>query len=294
MPSSIARCPTCWGPLSRHPLYPLPALDPCEEEVWGVIRTDDLGRVPRWDGTLAHQDVARSLQPHQGLAVVAHLARALARLHARGIVHRAVCPANLAWYGGGSWILVDPQSTAATDAEPGGLSPDLVGYAPPEVLARAERWGTYADVWGLGCVALDLVLAPGYGGGGQGPFSRAADWSPMGSPRATRQLRRILAVLGVSRDLPDLAGFAPRYVSRALGGRSPSACVEVALRTLLGTASPSALEEARARLAVLAPVLDATLQVDWRLRASAHRLLKEVIPHAPHLHARVPRACACL
>lgn len=102
-------------------------------------------------------------------AVVAHqIARALADLHAIGIVHRDIKPANVLMDQHGRPVLVDfgvACDLAATRRSGDALSPCTLRFMPPEYLA-GERSGAVdprADVYALGATLYELVtLAPAF------------------------------------------------------------------------------------------------------------------------------------
>jgi len=245
------RCAVCGAPYTRVDQYSALVVDPPEGAEAYFVTCLQEGDVPRWDARLS--DLCASLSPHETLGAVYQVARALGELHRSGYVHRDLSTENVLAYGHGLLVgnfgSVRPAEEAYTDLRRLRASP---WAAPPELLQAngTVLWTPAADVWSLGCVALEMVLLGRTLGR---PFSRAS--SPSRSLRA--HLANIHAVLGA----PSGGGGV-----RRLGHLTPSQCVRRMLRTLLGSCSESLLAEARRRLDFLSGVLDMTLQTDPRLR----------------------------
>jgi len=87
------------------------------------------------------------------------LLSALAHIHACGLVHRDVKPANCLVAPDGRLKLADFGLTRPLD-ERGDMSHQVCTrwYRPPELLYGARRYGCGVDVWGAGCVVAELLL----------------------------------------------------------------------------------------------------------------------------------------
>lgn len=147
-------------------------------------------------------EFSESLDHREALELVADVADALATIHAAGIVHRDVKPAN---------ILISergPKLTdfgVALDDDTGRLTtPGTVfatpRYAPPEQLA-GETVTPAGDVFSLGAVLYELIT-------GEAPFGgdRSLPPSPVGDEALDRLLARVLAP--EPRHRPTAAEFA--------------------------------------------------------------------------------------
>ncbi len=156
----------------------------------GVVRPRGLVETPEGPGLAMDRAPGRRLSalvldpplpPAAGLAVVARVAEALAAVHAAGLVHGDLKPAN---------ILVDdalqPTLVDFGTARPGGRlgSPGSPGYLAPEHRPDREVPGRpAADVYALGVVLAELLhgepaAAPGAASPG-GPLDHPAapgDW----------------------------------------------------------------------------------------------------------------------
>lgn len=100
-------------------------------------------------GRLPFDAVARALAP---------VARALARLHAGGILHRDVKPANVVKRRDGRGTLIDlGLARLPGESEEPGRSAGTPSYMAPEHLRGGDRVGPAADVFSLGVTLWELL-----------------------------------------------------------------------------------------------------------------------------------------
>jgi|KBSMisStaDraftv2_1062788.scaffolds.fasta_scaffold24068_5 serine/threonine protein kinase len=166
----------------------------------------------------------RPLHPRRAVEIALELTDALTALHAAGIAHGDVRPANVVINAKGHAKLIDSGLAAFTDAGAlrssagarlGGLPADSVAileYLSPEE-ALGEKTDTRADLFSLGCVLYEMLT-------GKAPFDRP-------TPDAT-----VLAVLRSQPPAPsasmatipaELDLIATRALAKSLERRYPTA-----------------------------------------------------------------------
>ncbi|MCB9540794.1 MAG: protein kinase [Myxococcales bacterium] len=111
--------------------------------------------------TLAHHLAWGPLRPDDVLHILVCAARALRRLHAVGVLHRDVCPANLLWAPRtGAVELIDLDR--ALERETPAAAPELAGpptYRAPELCGIAHAPAdARADLYALGVTAWQLLV----------------------------------------------------------------------------------------------------------------------------------------
>jgi serine/threonine protein kinase len=165
-----------------------------------------------------------ALDPPTTALVCEKIAAALDALHAAGVVHRDVCPANVVLDSEGGAHLAgfalakDTQGTALTEA---GSALGSVDYMAPEQI-RGEPVGPAADVYALACVAFECLagrppfadragmrvlwahlqdepppvaeLAPAAGPELGAAVARGLAKDPSARPRSASQMARVLAL----------------------------------------------------------------------------------------------------
>ena len=150
------------------------------ERLRGVAGVAQLADAPRYPGSVMLADAGgtslagtdKPLAADELTAVAAGLARAAAGMHARGVLHRNIGPANIVLSGDGAPCLVD-FAVAVPLAEAGpGLTQhsEMVGtlaYLAPEATGRTGRAvDARADLYALGAVLYELATGgPPFGSG---------------------------------------------------------------------------------------------------------------------------------
>ncbi len=205
--------------------------------------------------------------PDELVDVISQAARGLADLHAQGIVHRDVKPANLLFISrpdGGRRVLVADLGVAKALATDSGatLHVGTPAYGAPEQADPSTPLDGRADVYGLGAVAWALVAGA--------PPRRAADGSlpPLAElvggvpPEVDRVIR---AALEPDREhrWPDVTGFADALTAAVMGeevGTAPPVPVTRrprSRRALGGAMAASLVAVAALALVIVRPWSDA-------------------------------------
>lgn len=220
------------------------------------------------DGPSLQDLVDRAALPPRATAVawIRDLARTLARLHARGVVHRDVKPSNILLQDGVEARLADFGVALVADEERLTVGPRAIGtprFMAPEQLAGAVGDWTLVDVYALGLVLGELL----------GPGRPPADLAYV-VRRATAELPadRYPGAAALADDLERwLAGRAVRMRASAFVWRlrrtAPTTALRVIAVTLVVVFS-AAFIVVRARTAQR----DARAEADWEIaRAGLER-----------------------
>lgn len=265
-----------------------------------VAHGDDQGRpylAMDWiDGeSLASRITRAPLSLGESLAVARRIAEALALLHARGVVHRDVKPANIMLEGGdpARALLLDlgiarssrPGATLLTGAN---LVLGTVGYMAPEQALAGSTVDVRVDVFALGCVLFECLAGQPLfvGENALGVLAQLLVDEPRRlsslRPELPRALDALVARL-VARD-PDARPADGAAVVRALDALRTPSLLEGKSGSI-PPPRPAELAEADARFALAAVIdlaeLDADPQLTLdaeetrgsleRLRAAVHR-----------------------
>jgi AAA ATPase domain/Protein kinase domain len=150
------------------------------ERLRGVAGVAQLAEAPRYRGSLVLADaggsslaeLAKPLAAGELTGLAAGLARAVAEMHRRGVVHRDIAPANVVVSGGGAPCLVDfALATALAEIRPefthhAGIAGTLA-YLAPEATGRTGRpVDQRADLYALGATLYELACGePPFGTG---------------------------------------------------------------------------------------------------------------------------------
>uniref|UniRef100_H9G428 mitogen-activated protein kinase n=1 Tax=Anolis carolinensis TaxID=28377 RepID=H9G428_ANOCA len=138
-----------------------------------------------------HSDVAQymsqhpgGLHPHNVMLFMFQLLRALVYIHEHHILHRDLKPQNLLLSCHGELKLADFGLARAKTLPGQTYSAEVVtlGYRPPDVLLGATNYSSDIDIWGAGCIFVEMLQ-------GQPLFA--------GVCNTFEQLKKIWMVLGV-------------------------------------------------------------------------------------------------
>ncbi|MEU4115651.1 serine/threonine-protein kinase [Kitasatospora sp. NPDC028055] len=182
---------------------------------------------------------AGTLGVHEAATVGSEIAAALDAVHAAGVVHRDVKPANIMRSRTGETILTDfgiAQIDGGTDLTRTGVLVGSVPYLSPE-RAAGQRPGPAADLWALGVLLYEAVE-------GVHPYRRQHPQStlaailtdPVPEPRRTGALTApIMSLLERDPARRPTAAQARQLLAAAATQPAPPA------PTVLDTAAPTAL-----------------------------------------------------
>lgn len=174
------------------------------------------------------------LRPGEITGFMEPLTRALADLHARGIVHGDISPSNILFDGSGRPLFAD-FTTAHLPGQPQLVVAGTIGFVAPEVLAGADP-SPATDVYAMGALMW---------------FCRTGN----GAPRTALRLDRATVQSHIGAELADLVA---RCIDPVPELRPPAADLACALAAV---AAPEPL--------VVADVEDAADQLTRRIRAAA-------------------------
>jgi tRNA A-37 threonylcarbamoyl transferase component Bud32 len=209
-----------------------------------VVPTDD-GLVLVLDyaegGSLAALVAARGrLSAGEVVTIGAPLAQALGDVHARGLVHGDVTPANVLFDGSGKPLLADLGVASLAGDRPGPPGGTL-GYADPALDASVSAAGPASDVHGLAAVCFSALtgvppylegnavaqplrpLAPGTPATLVAAIEAGLDLDPASRPDANAFARALFAACApVAVRLVHIAAPVVNPLTRDLGGRPPA------------------------------------------------------------------------
>ncbi|KAI1291905.1 Cyclin-dependent kinase 14 [Halotydeus destructor] len=178
-----------------------------------------------------HTDLSRYLEKHAGglqpkniKLLLFQLLRGLAYCHERRILHRDLKPQNLLISETGELKLADFGLARAKSVPSRTYSHEVVTlwYRPPDVLLGSTDYSTSLDIWGVGCIFVEMAT-------GQAAFPGVKD--------ATDQLDKIWRVLGTpTEETWEGVSMLPHYRLDRMGFYKPSKLSQVygKLSTIVG------------------------------------------------------------
>jgi serine/threonine-protein kinase len=180
--------------------------------------------MPLYEGETLNVRIARGAIPaSEAVPIAIQVARALANVHARGIIHRDIKPSNVMITGDGVVKLLDfgIAKLAGISLTGAAAPPGTMSYMSPEQLA-GRPVDHRTDLWSLGVVLYEMLA-------GRHPFRGAGD----GKASIVSAIRRgEPATLGGPEALERIVG---RALAKSVRGRYASA--EALERELVVSAS---------------------------------------------------------
>jgi serine/threonine-protein kinase len=206
-----------------------------------LVKGHTLSDLVRRDGPLAAEEAAR---------IGTDLCRALAAIHAKGLVHMDVKPGNVMRAGGGRIVLLDFGFTRASAGATGGPLGGTPYFCAPEQLEGRDSIGPVTDIYALGVTLYWLVS-------GRYPHE-AKDYF---------ELRRVVLrepprpLLDVAPDVPaEYAAIVSRAIRKDAKDRFASAgAFEEALQSFLAGRGSRRPTERRALAPLVAGLVGALL-----------------------------------
>ena len=201
------------------------------ESLWGN-GSEAMPTMParsRADGRWGTRPLRMPLPPaaagrlHDAIAIVVQLCQALDYVHALGLVHRDVKPANV-WLGDDGRVtlldfgLVCPARGTAAAGATAEICVGTMEYAAPEQM-RGEGVDARADIYSLGCVLYELVT-------GRRPIDPGSPRDPAAPSELVsgvpRELDALLGAMLARRpdDRPSGAGAVAETLTRVAAGRA--------------------------------------------------------------------------
>ncbi|XP_020670136.3 cyclin-dependent kinase 15 isoform X2 [Pogona vitticeps] len=139
-----------------------------------------------------HTDLAQymfqhpgGLHPHNVMLFMFQLLRALAYIHEHHILHRDLKPQNLLLSCHGELKLADFGLARAKTLPSQIYSPEVVTleYRPPDVLLGATDYSSDIDIWGAGCIFIEMFQGQPLFPGVCNTFEQLEKiWAVLGSP----------------------------------------------------------------------------------------------------------------
>lgn len=121
-----------------------------------LVRGSDLER---------HVEQNGALSPQQVIDVVCQLADALVEVHARGLVHQDIKPANVVLRDSGEAVLIDFGLVRDGEREDDGTYCGTPAFSAPEQITDPDSIGPHTDIYALGALAFYLLSGRAVFGG---------------------------------------------------------------------------------------------------------------------------------